>query len=59
MPWPQLIDPEKAAAGEPHPLVAKFGLDGPAKFVIDKKGVCRSVNAYESYEALIAKLLAE
>ena len=28
-------------------------------FVIDKKGVCRSVRAGENYEALVTKLLAE
>ncbi len=57
MPWPQLFD-----AKEPgwHPLAKKFGIDSiPRMFLIDKKGVCRSVDAREDFEKQIPKLLDE
>ena len=57
MPWPQLIDP---TSKDWHPLTAKFGVDSiPTMFVIDRKGVCRSVKAAENFEELVKKLLDE
>lgn len=57
MPWPQLFDHAGAGA---HPLVMKYGIpDLPARFVIDRKGVVRSVSAAANYPELVAKLLAE
>jgi thiol-disulfide isomerase/thioredoxin len=57
MPWPQLFD-EKTPGW--HPLATKFGIDGiPTMFLIDKKGVLRSVEAREDFEDQIPKMLAE
>ena len=56
-PWPQLFDP--ATAGW-HPLATQYGVQGiPTMFLIDKKGVLRSVEARANMEDLIPKLLAE
>jgi len=57
MPWPQLFD-----ATQPgwHPLAKQFGIQGiPTMFLIDKKGVLRSVTARENFETQIPKLLEE
>jgi thiol-disulfide isomerase/thioredoxin len=60
MPWPQLFDADAAAKGEWHPVTVAHGIDGiPTMFLIDKKGVCRTVTARENFEELIPKLLAE
>ncbi|MDQ3623824.1 MAG: redoxin family protein [Verrucomicrobiota bacterium] len=57
MPWPQLFDAENPGW---HPLTRQFGITGiPTMFVIDRKGVLRSVNAGEDFEQTIPKLLAE
>jgi len=57
MPWPQLFD-EKTPGW--HPLATQFGIDGiPTMFLIDKKGILRSVEAREDFEEQIPKLLAE
>jgi hypothetical protein len=57
MPWPQLFD-EKTPGW--HPLAKDFGIEGiPTMFLIDKKGVLRSVEARESFEEEIPKLLGE
>ncbi len=57
MPWTQLFD--KANPGW-HALAKEFGVNGiPTMFLIDKKGVCRSVEARANYEELIPKLLEE
>ena len=57
MPWPQLFDP-KAEAG--HPLNIQYGIRGiPTMFLIDKKGIVRTVKARENFEELIPKLLEE
>jgi thiol-disulfide isomerase/thioredoxin len=57
MPWPQLFD---AANPGWHPLAKQFGIDGiPTMFLIDKKGVLRTVEAREDFETQIPKLLAE
>lgn len=57
MPWPQLFN-----AAEPgwHPLATQFGVQSiPTMFLIDRKGVLRSVEARANYEKLIPELLKE
>ena len=57
MPWTQLFD-EKTPGW--HPLATQFGIDGiPTMFLIDKKGVVRTVKARENFEELIPKMLDE
>ncbi len=57
MPWPQLFDPK--APGW-HPLATSYGINGiPTMFLIDKKGVVRTVSARENFEELIPKMLEE
>jgi thiol-disulfide isomerase/thioredoxin len=57
MTWPQLFD----ASGKGwHELNTKYGVKAiPRMFVIDRKGVLRSVDAHADLEALILRLLAE
>jgi peroxiredoxin len=60
MPWPQLFDPAAAAQHKWHPITEGFGINGiPMMFLIDKKGVLRTVEARENFEEEIPKLLAE
>jgi thiol-disulfide isomerase/thioredoxin len=60
MPWPQLFDAAAAAQQQWNPITTGYGINGiPTMFLIDKKGVCRSVTAREKMEDLIPKLLAE
>jgi thiol-disulfide isomerase/thioredoxin len=57
MPWPQLFD-----ANHPgwSPIATAYGIDSiPTMFLIDKKGILRSVTAREDFEEMIPKLLAE
>jgi thiol-disulfide isomerase/thioredoxin len=58
MPWPQLhtkLNPDNR-----HPLNAQFGINWiPTTFLIDRNGVCRSVDASDQLETLIPELLAE
>jgi thiol-disulfide isomerase/thioredoxin len=57
MPWPQLFD--KKTPGW-HALATDYGISGiPTMFLIDKKGVLRSVKARENFEEMIPKLLGE
>ena len=57
MPWTQLFD-EKTPGW--HPLATQFGINGiPTMFLIDKKGVVRTVKARENFEELIPKMLDE
>jgi thiol-disulfide isomerase/thioredoxin len=57
MPWPQLFDAKTPGW---HPLAKSYGINGiPTMFLIDKKGVVRSVTARENFEDEIPKLLAE
>ncbi len=57
MPWPQLFD-EKTKGW--HPLATSYGINGiPTMFLIDKKGVLRSVTARENFEEAIPKMLDE
>jgi thiol-disulfide isomerase/thioredoxin len=60
MPWPQLLDANAAQNQQWNPITTGFGIDGiPTMFLIDKKGVCRTVSARENMEEMIPKLLAE
>jgi thiol-disulfide isomerase/thioredoxin len=60
MPWPQLFDATAAAGHQWNPVTLGYGINGiPTMFLIDKKGVCRSVDAREKMEEMIPKLLAE
>jgi len=60
MPWPQLFDPTAAAKQEWNPLTTNYGIMGiPTMFLIDKKGVVRTVDARANYAEMIPKLLAE
>jgi thiol-disulfide isomerase/thioredoxin len=60
MPWTQLYDADAAANHQWNSLSAKYGVNGiPCMFLIDKKGVLRSVTARADMDDLIPKLLAE
>jgi thiol-disulfide isomerase/thioredoxin len=60
MPWPQLFDAAAAAKRQWHPLAESYGITGiPTMFLIDKKGVLRTVSARENFEELIPKMLKE
>ncbi|HEY2586593.1 MAG TPA: TlpA disulfide reductase family protein [Tepidisphaeraceae bacterium] len=57
MPWPQLFDAN-------HPgwsaIATSYGIDSiPTMFLVDKKGILRSVSAQENFEQVIPKLLEE
>ncbi len=57
MPWQQLFDATKPGW---HPLATQYGIRGiPTMFLIDKKGILRSIKAREDFETEIPKLLAE
>jgi thiol-disulfide isomerase/thioredoxin len=57
MPWPQLFDAKTPGW---HPIATGFGINGiPTMFLIDKKGVCRTVEARSNFEELIPKMLEE
>jgi thiol-disulfide isomerase/thioredoxin len=58
MPWPQLF--EKTAAGDLPSLATGHGVTKlPTMFLIDRKGVVRSVKGQDDFEELIPKLLEE
>jgi thiol-disulfide isomerase/thioredoxin len=60
MPWPQLYDAKKNPELQWSPLAKEWGINGiPTMFLIDKKGVLRSVEARKDFEEEIPKLLAE
>jgi thiol-disulfide isomerase/thioredoxin len=57
MPWPQLFDVAKPGW---HAVAEGYGINSiPRMFLIDRKGVLRSVDARDAYETLIPQLLAE
>lgn len=57
MPWTQLFD-EKTPGW--HPLATQYGIEGiPTMFLIDKKGIVRSITARENFETEIPKMLDE
>jgi thiol-disulfide isomerase/thioredoxin len=56
--WPQLFQAPKG--DEWHPLATQWGVSAiPTMFLIDRKGVLRSVDAREDYEQMVPKLLQE
>jgi thiol-disulfide isomerase/thioredoxin len=60
LPWPQLYDADASAKQKWHPVTTSFGINGiPVMFLIDKKGICRTVTARDDFEKLIPQLLAE
>ena len=60
LPWPELYDAQAAAQHKMNSITTGFGINGiPVMFLIDKKGVCRSVEAREDFEKLIPQMLAE
>jgi thiol-disulfide isomerase/thioredoxin len=60
MAWPQLFDAKQNPQLNWHPLAKQYGINGiPTMFLIDKKGVLRTVNARQNFEEMIPKLLAE
>jgi thiol-disulfide isomerase/thioredoxin len=60
MPWPQLFDAEQNLKIDWHPIAKDYGIMGiPTMFLIDKKGVLRTVEARENFEELIPKMLEE
>jgi thiol-disulfide isomerase/thioredoxin len=60
MAWPQLFDAAENPKLNWHPLAKQYGINGiPTMFLIDKKGVLRTVKARENFEEMIPKLLAE
>jgi hypothetical protein len=57
MPWPQLPD---ATSPDWHVLAKQCNVRGlPAFFLIDRRGVLRSIAAKDDAEKLIPKLLGE
>jgi thiol-disulfide isomerase/thioredoxin len=60
MAWPQFFDEKSAAAHAWNPITQKYGVDTiPRMFLIDRRGICRSVTARQEMDLLIPKLLAE
>jgi thiol-disulfide isomerase/thioredoxin len=60
MPWPQLFDADAASGNRWNPITVGFGIEGiPTMFLIDKKEILRTVEARQSMEQLIPKLLDE
>jgi len=60
MPWPQLFDADAAKLQQWNPITVGYGINGiPTMFLIDKKGILRTVEARQSMEDMIPKLLQE
>jgi thiol-disulfide isomerase/thioredoxin len=58
--WPQLFDVAAAAKHDWNPITLGYGIHGiPTMFLIDKKGILRTVDARENFEELIPKMLDE
>jgi thiol-disulfide isomerase/thioredoxin len=58
--WPELFDPKAAAQSAFHPLAVQFGVHSiPTLFLIDRKGIVRTVDARVNLDTLLPKLLAE
>jgi thiol-disulfide isomerase/thioredoxin len=59
MPWVELLDAPAAASHQWNPVTLGYGIRGiPTMFLIDRKGVCRSVSARSELATLIPALLA-
>lgn len=60
LPWPEFYDQTAADKKQWNPLATNLGIIGiPQMFLIDRKGICRTVFADDDMENLIPKLLAE
>ena len=60
LPWPELFDPGAAAQQQFNPIAQNQGITAiPTMFLIDRKGIVRSITAREEMESLIPKLLSE
>lgn len=60
MPWPQVFDKQDAADQKWNHITEGFGIMGiPTMFLIDKKGILRTVEARADFETQIPKMLAE
>ena len=60
MPWPELFDAEAADNQKWNSITLGQGINGiPTMFLIDKKGIVRTVSARENMEEMIPKLLSE
>jgi thiol-disulfide isomerase/thioredoxin len=60
MVWPNLFDPTAAADHEWNSISKQYHINSiPQMFLIDRNGVCRTVEARENMDAMIPKLLAE
>jgi thiol-disulfide isomerase/thioredoxin len=58
--WPQLFDKAAAASTKWNPITEGFGINGiPTMFLIDKKGIVRTVDARANFEELIPAMLDE
>lgn len=59
-PWPQLFDAKENPKMEWNPVAREWGVNVlPTMFLIDRKGVLRSIDARENYADEIPKLLEE
>ena len=57
MPWPQLFDAAKPGW---HPIAEQYNINAiPRMFLVDRKGILRSIDARENYETLVPQLLNE
>jgi thiol-disulfide isomerase/thioredoxin len=60
MSWPQLFDAASAGPEQLNSITTGFGISTiPMMFLIDKKGILRTVEADDNMEDMIPKLLAE
>jgi thiol-disulfide isomerase/thioredoxin len=60
MPWPQLYDSAAGSQDLWNPNAIAFNIDAiPRMFLIDKKGILRTIDARDNMDTLIPKLLAE
>jgi thiol-disulfide isomerase/thioredoxin len=60
MPWPQLYNDAAGSKHQWNPTTLGYGINGiPTMFLIDKKGILRTVKARSEMQTMIPKLLAE
>ncbi len=58
--WPQLFDADAAKTNQWNPVTLGYGINGiPTLFLIDRKGILRTVDAREDMADMIPKLLQE
>jgi thiol-disulfide isomerase/thioredoxin len=60
LPWPELFDAPASADHRWNGITTGFGINSiPVMFLIDRKGICRSVTARDEFQTLIPTLLSE